>query len=298
MTKAAPPRYESFKDLLAYCEENKCSVAEAALSWESANSGESREKILGKMQAILQQMRDTVNSGLATAEKSMSGLSGGDAQRIMNFLGKPQCLLSPLEMRMIAYGLATLEENARMKTIVACPTAGGSGSVPAVLVALEDEAKISKDKTVLGLVTAGCIGEITARKMYLSGSSAGCQAEVGVATGMAAGAMVEALGGTPEQVLHASAISMQNLMGLVCDPVAGLVEVPCVVRNGLAGIQAGASATMALAGVKSFVPMDEVVMAMAHVGKLMHPSLKETSDGGLAQTPTAKKFAKKFLKED
>lgn len=297
MSEHPLPKYESFKELLQYCSKNKCSIAEAALRWESANTGKSREAILERMQTVLQQMRNTVKSGIATNEKSVSGLSGGQAQQILAFMKKPECFLSPMEMRIIAYGLATLEENARMKTIVACPTAGGSGSVPAVLVALEDEANISSEKTVLGLVTAGAIGEVTARRLYLSGSAAGCQAEVGVATGMAAGAVVETMGGTPEQVLNAAAISMQNLMGLVCDPVAGLVEVPCVVRNGLAGVQAAASASMAMAGINSFVPLDEVVSAMAHVGKLMHPSLKETSDGGLAQTPTAKKFTKKFLKE-
>jgi L-serine dehydratase len=181
-----------------------------------------------------------------------------------------------------------------MRRIVACPTAGGSGSVPAALLAVEDEHKIDPDQTVKGLIAGGVIGEITARRMMLSGASAGCQAEVGVASGMAAGGLVEMLGGTPEQVVEAAAISMQNLMGLVCDPVAGLVEVPCVVRNGLSGVQSAAAATMALAGVKSFVPMDEVVEAMAAVGKMMHPSLKETAEGGLAQTKTAKDFTERF----
>jgi L-serine dehydratase len=212
----------------------------------------------------------------------------------MAFINSPQCFLSPVEMKMIAYGLATLEENSRMKRIVACPTAGGSGSVPAALVAVEEEHGIAPEQTLKGLITAGLIGEITARRMFLSGSAAGCQAEVGVASGMAAAGLVEMLGGSAEQVLNAAAISMQNLMGLVCDPVAGLVEVPCVVRNGLSGVQAAASATMALAGVKSFIPMDEVVEAMAAVGKLMHPSLKETAEGGLAQTPSAKRFTERF----
>jgi L-serine dehydratase len=288
------PNFNSFQELLTYCQDNQCGVAEAALRYEEAYSGKQREEILAGMRAILQQMRDTVSSGINSTEKSMSGLTGGDAKRVMDFMNQPECFLSPIEMKMIAFGLATLEENSRMKRIVACPTAGGSGSVPAALIAVEQDKQVNPEQTLKGLITAGVIGEITARRMFLSGSAAGCQAEVGVATGMAAGGLVEMMGGTPEQVVHAAAISMQNLMGLVCDPVAGLVEVPCVVRNGLSGVQAAASATMALAGVKSFIPMDQVVEAMAAVGKLMHPSLKETAEGGLAQTPVAKAFTERF----
>lgn len=288
------PNFNSFQELMDYCQEKRCGVSEAALQYEEAYSGRNREEILDGMRAILQQMRDTVASGIASEEKSMSGLTGGDAKRIMDFTNAAQCFLSPIEMKMIAYGLATLEENSRMKRIVACPTAGGSGSVPAALIAVEHEKKVDPEQTLKGLIAAGVIGEITARRMFLSGSAAGCQAEVGVASGMAAGGLVEMMGGSPEQVINAAAISMQNLMGLVCDPVAGLVEVPCVVRNGLSGVQAAASATMALAGIKSFVPMDEVVEAMAAVGKMMHPSLKETAEGGLAQTPAAKAFTERF----
>lgn len=286
--------FKSFQELLDYCRTENCSVAEAALRYEEAYSGKDREGILEGMRAILQQMRDTVASGIASEEKSMSGLSGGDAKRVVDFMNSGKAFLSPIEMKMIAYGLATLEENSRMKRIVACPTAGGSGSVPAALIAVESEHKIEPEQTLRGLIAAGLVGEITSRRMMLSGASAGCQAEVGVASGMAAAGLVEMMGGTAEQVINAAAISMQNLMGLICDPVAGLVEVPCVVRNGLSGVQAAASATMAMAGVQSFVPMDEVVEAMAAVGKLMHPSLKETAEGGLAQTKTAKSFTERF----
>lgn len=288
------PNFNSFNDLLTFCQENNCSISEAAIRYEEAYSGRKQDDILAGMRSILQQMRDTVASGIVSGEKSMSGLTGGDAQRIMTFMDQPNCFLSPVEMKMIAYGLATLEENSRMKRIVACPTAGGSGSVPAALLAVEQDKNVDPEQTLKGLITGGLIGEITSRRMFLSGSAAGCQAEVGVASGMAAGGLVEMMGGSPEQVLHAAAISMQNLMGLVCDPVAGLVEVPCVVRNGLSGVQASAAATMALAGVQSFVPLDEVIEAMAAVGKLMHPSLKETAEGGLAQTPAAKSFTEKF----
>jgi L-serine dehydratase len=289
-------QYHSFEELLAYCAKENCTIADAALAYEEANTGRAKDSIEEGMRTILQQMRDTINSGIASDEPSMSGLSGGDAKRLMAFMHSDLCVLSPMEIRLMSYGLATLEENSRMKKIVACPTAGGSGSVPAVLVALEHEKNIDPEMTLKGLITAGCIGEVVARRMFLSGSAAGCQAEVGVASGMAAAGMVAALGGTPEQCVTAGAISMQNLMGLICDPVAGLVEVPCVVRNGLAGVQSAAAATMALAGIKSFVPLDEVVDAMVEVGRLMSPRLKESAEGGLAQTPTAVKFTQKFFK--
>lgn len=283
-------QFDSFTELLTYCQENNCSIAEAAIANEQMNTGQDREAILSGIRTLLAQMRETIEAGIESIEKSVSGLSGGDAKKINDFINQPNCFFGKTAMKMMAYGLATLEENSRMKKIVACPTAGGSGSVPSVLIALETEQDIDPEKSVMGLLTAGMIGKLVARKMFLSGSAAGCQAEVGVASGMAAGAIVEVYGGTPEQVLTAAAISMQNLMGLICDPVAGLVEVPCVVRNGISGVQAGVAATMAMAGVNSFVPVDEVVDAMAEVGKLMHPALKETAEGGLAQTKTAIEF--------
>jgi L-serine dehydratase len=294
MTQLFPTQYQSFKELLEVCQEKQLPIWEVAVAFEAANSGSDTDTILSRMAALVQQMKDTIDSGVTSSEPSLSGLSGGDAKRLMDSMNTAKNLFFPLGTRLMAYGLATLEENSRMRKIVACPTAGGSGSVPAVLIALEDEGHITREKSTRGLITAGCIGELVSRRMRLSGSAAGCQAEVGVATGMAAGAMVEALGGTPEQVLHAASISMQNLMGLVCDPVAGLVEIPCVVRNGLAGVQAASAATMALAGVKSFIPLDEVVDAMAEVGKLMSPRLKESAEGGLAKTPTANAFTETF----
>ncbi len=287
--------FESFEDLLKYCHEKNFSLAEAAIEDEIQESGRSREEILAHMNTLVAQMAETIESGIHSTEKSMSGLSGGDARRIMDFMGNDANVVSSMITRLMAYGVATLEENARMRKIVACPTAGGSGSVPAVLIALEHEKNMPRERTIMGLVAAGIVGEITSKRMFLSGSAAGCQAEVGVASGMAAAGMVEAMGGTPEQVLSAAAISMQNLMGLVCDPVGGLVEIPCVVRNGLSSVQSVAAATMALSGVVNFIPLDEVVDAMAQVGRLMPRQLKETAEGGLAQTPSALKFTEQFF---
>jgi len=287
--------WNSFTDALAYCTEHGLTLAQAAIQYEIEETGRTEDQIRAQMAALVAQMAQTITEGIASTELSHSGLSGQDAHRIIGFLNHPNNVLSPLMTRLMAYGVATLEENSRMKTIVACPTAGGAGSVPAVFIALEHECGIARENTVNALITAGLIGEIVSRRMFLSGAAAGCQAEVGVASGMAAGGMVAALGGDNQSVLNAAAISMQNLMGLVCDPVAGLVEVPCVIRNGLGAIQSVGAATMALAGVKSFVPIDEVVDAMAAVGKLMPHQLKETAEGGLAQTPTAKRFTQRFF---
>jgi L-serine dehydratase len=287
--------FNSFQDLLTRCNNDNLTIAEATTLEESAETGQTAEVIRTRANELLNQMEATINEGINSNQPSMSGLCGGDAQRLMGHLNAKTNVLNPLGTRLLAYGVATLEENSRMHRIVACPTAGGSGSVPAVLIALEHEHGLDRQQTIDGLITAGCIGGIVAKRMHLSGAAAGCQAEVGVASGMAAGGMVAAMGGTPQQVLNAAAISMQNLMGLVCDPVAGLVEVPCVLRNGLGALQSVGAATMAMADIVSFIPIDEVVDAMAHVGKLMPRQLKETAEGGLATTQTAEAFTQQLF---
>ncbi len=287
-------QFTQFRDLLAYCQQEPCSVGEAALRYEESLGDRSREEILAGARGLLEQMRSTIESGLFCEDKSLSGLSGGFSKKVMDFQNSPQAFMSPLEHRMIAYALATLEENSRMRKIVACPTAGGSGVVPGVLVALWQEKDLPMERLEKALLAAGLVGEIVSHRMYLSGAAAGCQAEVGVATGMAAAAIVEAVGGTPEQTLNATAIALKNTIGLVCDPVAGLVEVPCVKRNGIAGIHASAAATMALADIVSFVPLDEVVDAMVQVGQMMSPKLKESAEGGLAKTDTAVAFTEQL----
>jgi L-serine dehydratase len=286
----------SFRDVLAYCDKMGCSVGEAALAYEVARGERSPENVRAGVQAVLAQMRETIDRGLYETQASMSGLTGGLSAKIMAFMTSDKAFLSSIEHRMMAYALATLEENSRMRKIAACPTAGASGVVPATLMALADERSLSMALMERALLAAGLVGELISRKMQLSGSAAGCQAEVGVASGMAACALVEALEGTPEQALNATAIALKNMMGLVCDPVAGLVEVPCVKRNSLAGIQASAAATLALAGITSFVPLDEVIDAMAEVGRMMSPKLKESAEGGLARTPTALAFTENFYR--
>lgn len=288
------PRFSTFAELLAFCNDNACSIGEAALQYEASLGDRSTEDVLAQSTRLLAQMRETIESGLFSEEKSLSGLTGGFAKKVISFIDTPQAFLSPLAHKMMAYALATLEENSRMRKIVACPTAGASGVVPAILIAMAEERDIDDEPLALALLAAGAVGELVSRRMYLSGAAAGCQAEVGVATGMAASALVELLGGTPQQALDACAIAFKNMMGLVCDPVAGLVEVPCVKRNSVAGLHAAAAATLSLSGVYSFIPLDEVVDAMVQVGQMMSPKLKESAEGGLAQTPTALAFTEKL----
>ena len=230
-------------------------------------------------------MKDSVHRGLAGG-KSFSGLVGGDAKKVIDFTRAGDIAGGHLVARSIAYSIAVLEENSRMGVIVAAPTAGAAGMVPGTLLALAEERGLSDVEVARGLVVAGGFGALVAAKAELSGAAGGCQAEQGVGAAMAAGALTFLLGGTPPMSVHAAALTLQNTLGLACDPVAGLVEVPCVVRNGFTAMLALTGAQTALAGVESVIPMDEVVEAMVRIGEAMPRSLKETADGGLAMTPT------------
>ena len=204
--------------------------------------------------------------------------------------------LSPVQKKVIIYTLSVIEENARMGKIAACPTAGSCGIVPGVLIALGEELSLPNEKLVDALILAGIIGEIVSSKMALAGAVAGCQAECGVAAAMAAGAVCFILGGRNEDILNACALSLKNILGLTCDPVSGLVEVPCVKRNVFMAFNALVAAELSLFGVKSKIPLDDVVDAMKETGELMAVSLKESSEAGLAKTKTGIEI-EKFLKE-
>ena len=230
-------------------------------------------------------MKDSVRRGLAGG-RSFSGLVGGDARKVMEFTEGGDIAGGRLVAKCIAYSIAVLEENSRMGIIVAAPTAGAAGMVPGTLLAIAEERGFDDDFAARGLVVAGGFGALVAGKAELSGAAGGCQAEQGVGAAMAAGALTFLLGGTPNMSVHAAALTLQNTLGLACDPVAGLVEVPCVVRNGFTAMLALTGAQTALAGVESVIPMDEVVEAMVKIGEAMPRSLKETADGGLAMTPT------------
>ena len=250
------------------------------------------------MEAMLAVMEQSIADGLKGL-RSKGGLVGGDGQRLQQCLmGSKQNLLGNFAGKAVTYALAVGEANAAMGRIVAAPTAGSSGVLPAVLFTLKEEYGFQSRELAKGLIVAGVIGMVIASRASLSGAAGGCQAECGSAGAMAAGVMVVLLGGTPEQVGHAVAITLKNMLGLVCDPVAGLVEVPCVKRNAGAVAQALVGAQMALAGIKSVIPVDEVIDAMDSIGNSMHCSLKETAQGGLAITPTALELTEKIFEKN
>lgn len=251
----------------------------------------SRSAVIEKMNENLSVMKNSIKEGLKKGHTSASGLTGGEALTLQN---SDKTLGDNLYKSVMVKALAVSEVNACMGKIVAGPTAGASGIVPAVLLSLAEKYEISDEKLVEALFTAGGLGEIVSKKATLAGAEGGCQAECGVGSAMAAGAAVELMGGTPEQVGDAFALALKNLLGLVCDPVAGLVEVPCVKRNGFAATHALTAVNMALGGISSVIPPDEVIEAMMEVGDLMSASLKETSEAGLAATETGRKIAEEL----
>lgn len=240
-------------------------------------------------------MKEAIQSGLNCKELSLSGMCGQDCYRVQQkFKNEPAIFGKTFEKIMI-YALATSEENIRMGKIVACPTAGSCGILPSALVAVSQEYNYSEREQINALITAGEIGRIISNKVSLAGAVAGCQAECGVASAMSAAAVCQLRGGTVSQILNASALALKNLLGLTCDPVAGLVEVPCVKRNPFLAIHSITAVEMALAGVESKIPIDEVVDAMEQTGALMSPTLKESSQAGLAVTKTALEIQKQIF---
>lgn len=284
-------------ELAAICAEKEIPVSEAMFLLEMRNSEQPGETILQNMRDTLHVMQDAVRRGLAGGFRSISGLSGGDAAKLCAYAEEAP-LLGARACRAAAAAMATVEVNAAMGRIVAAPTAGASGILPGVLLSLQGEFGWADEDIVFALFTAGAIGRIIAIRATISGADGGCQAETGVGAAMTAAALVELRGGSPEMALDAAAITLKNVMGLVCDPVAGLVECPCIKRNALGAVNALLAADMVLAGVKSLIPFDEVVVAMRQVGASMNEELKETGQGGIAATPTGKAITKKLYGKD
>ena len=237
-----------------------------------------------KMRVTWRAMLESVDTYRAD-RRSVSGLVGGDAQRMWDYAAARETLCGPYLQEVIATALCVAESNACMSRIVAAPTAGACGVLPAVLVPLYRRGTVDEDDIVRALYVAAGIGAVIGYRASISGASGGCQAEVGTAAAMAAGALVDLRGGTPEQIGHAAAMALKNLLGLVCDPVAGLVEVPCVKRNVIGAVNAVSAADMALAGIESRVPVDQVIDCMGDVGRHLPVELRETAQGGLAATP-------------
>lgn len=282
--------YDNAAGLLALCGVQGLSIADVALRREAAEQGLDEESLLERMRDHYRTMKESIRRGVGIAEVSASGLSGGDARKLMEYSRSERPLLGARFARTMAYGFAVLEHNAQFGRIVATPTAGSAGVVPACLLTLEEEESLDEDRAARALFTAAGIGVIIGKNACFSGARGGCQAEVGSASCMAAATIVEARGGSPTQACDAAAFALMNTLGLVCDPVGGYVEVPCVSRNGMFAVHSFLAATMALAGARCVIPLDDVVIAMRDIGRRMPRALKETSEAGLAATPSALSF--------
>ena len=279
--------YETTAEMLAICEREAISISELAQRREAIFSGISREENFEKMRGHFRTMRQSVRRGLEIASSSPSGLSGGDAKKILEYANSGNALLGVDLTRLVAYGYAVLETNAQFGKIVATPTAGSAGIVPACLTLLEETRGIDENTLTNALFTASGIGMVIADKAFIAGAQGGCQAEVGSASCIAAAAIVEALGGTPRQACAAATFALINTLGLVCDPIGGFVEVPCVSRNGMFAVHSYLAAGLALAGICPRVTLDDAIFAMRDIGRRMPAELRETSKGGLAISPSA-----------
>lgn len=276
----------TFSDLLEKCKNENKAIYEVAQEEEALLAETDIDVVRLKVLENLVAMKQAIKNGLTSTEKSVSNWCGDDCVRMIERYKKRGALFGKTFEKITSYAIATAEENLRMGRIVACPTAGSCGIVPSVLISVAEEEKIPESKQIDALLTAGMIGLIVSYKVRLAGAVAGCQAECGVASAMAAAALVEMLGGSVEEVLEATALALKNILGLTCDPVCGLVEVPCIKRNAFLGVHAVTAAELALSGVQSKIPVDEVVDTLKITGQLMSPLLKETAQGGLAKTPT------------
>jgi len=285
--------YRSLGEAIRDAESQGKSLSEVALELESADQGRSIEDIRGSLKRALVVMKGAIGDGLTGDLRSASGLVGGDAAKLRNDAKGP---LADTPFRdILSRALAVQEVNAAMGVIVAAPTAGGAGTLPAVLTGLAHAKGIPEEKVIDALATAGLVGAVIAERASLSGAEGGCQAETGAGAAMAAAAATEMLGGTPTQAGHAVALTMQGMLGLVCDPLGGLVELPCVFRNATGAAIALAGIEMALAGITFAIPADEVIDVMGEIGREMDVRYRETAGGGLAATPTGRKLAKERL---
>ena len=285
--------YKSLADAIRDAEARGHTLARVALDAESSDQGRTVDDIRSALGRALVVMRDAVGQGMTGDLRSASGLVGGDAAKLRT---GPKGPLADTPFRdILARALAVQEVNAAMGVIVAAPTAGGAGVLPAVLTGLAAARRIPDDKVIDALACAGLIGAVVAERASLSGAEGGCQAETGAAAAMAAGAATEMLGGSPSQAGHATALALQGTLGLVCDPLGGLVELPCVFRNATGAAIALTGIELALAGVTFAIPVDEVIDVMGEIGLSMDVKYRETAGGGLAATPTGRRLARERL---
>lgn len=282
----------NFQKLLETLSRTKQSLGQYTFFYELSLGGYTRDEIKAQMSKTLEVMETAAMSATQKPLHSVSGLTGSNAYLYSQYKDQKESICGEVIADAMAMALSCSEVNASMQRIVACPTAGSCGIVPAALLSVAKKYNKSRDDIIDALFTASGIGLIIGDRASLSGAEGGCQAECGSAAAMGAAAVTELMGGTPEQAFHAAAIALKNTLGLVCDPVAGLVEIPCIKRNAAGAVGAITSADLALSGVKSYIPFDEVVEAMAAVGNDMSHTLKETAMGGLAATKTGIELAK------
>ncbi|TLS37328.1 L-serine ammonia-lyase, iron-sulfur-dependent, subunit alpha [Pseudalkalibacillus caeni] len=287
--------FRNVAELVELAESKNIPISEVMILQEMEFRGKTREEVIKTMETNLDVMEKAVERGINEDVRSHSGLTGGDALLLQEYLKTGKALAGDILLDAVSKAMATNEVNAAMGTICATPTAGSAGVVPGTLFAIKEKVNPTREQMVRYLFASGAFGFVVANNASISGAAGGCQAEVGSATGMAAAAIVELMGGTPEQSADAMAIALKNMLGLVCDPVAGLVEVPCVKRNAMGASNAITAADMALAGIKSRIPCDEVIDAMYKIGQSMPNTLKETAQGGLAATPTGRALEAKIF---
>lgn len=286
--------FRTIAELVEIAETKNIPISEVMILQEMDVKERSREDIVLEMEKNLQVMENAIERALQGVQ-SVTGLTGGDAVLVQKYMQERTPLSGPILLDAVSKAMGTNEVNAAMGVICATPTAGSAGCVPGTLFAVKNQLNPTREQMIRYLFTAGAFGFVVANNAFISGAAGGCQAEVGSAGAMAAAAIVEMAGGTAQQSADAFAITLKNMLGLVCDPVAGLVEVPCVKRNALGSSQAIVSADLALAGVTSRIPADEVVGAMYRIGRQMPSSLRETGEGGLADTPTGRLLKEKIF---
>lgn len=289
---------KSGEELIKICRSEGISLSEYAIRREMEDSDLSREEIINKMQKVLEAMKNSAKEAREREIYSVSGLIGGDAYKLQQYLKSGKSLTGDTMVLSMAMALSSSEVNASMGKIVACPTAGSCGILPAVLLTAGERLHKNDEELIQGLFAAAAVGLIIGRNATFAGAEGGCQAECGSASAMASAAVVELMGGTPKMSLDAGAIIFKNILGLVCDPVAGLVEIPCAKRNASGAVSALCTADLVMAGVESKIPFDDALQAMYKVGRELPASLRETAQGGVAITKTGLALKKKVFGEN
>lgn len=285
----------SGRELVEICKERNLKLSELAIISEMEETGRTREQAVSEMVKNLNTMKDAASKAMDKEVISVSGLIGGDGHRLKKYVNSGNSLCGNFMVKAMARAISCSEVNASMGRIVACPTAGSCGILPSVVITAGEQLGKTDEELIEALFCSAIVGQVIAQNASISGAEGGCQAECGTAAAMASAAVVEMMGGTPEMSLNAGAIVIKNILGLVCDPIAGLVEVPCAKRNVAGAVSALTTADMVMAGVESKIPFDDVILAMHKIGKSLPAELRETAQGGLAVTPTGLKLKEQIL---